>query len=514
MVVIAVGKNRKPRKQDSAIPLDPKEYTLDNPKIIELFDNYLLQHFATSVKNPFRDPNKSTRATTFQKYKRENIVEWLLSPETNETNLRNASIYMWNISLHYRRLIKYYVDMLLWSYIVLPVNYDGAKGNIQKAYAKAKPYIENMNIKHEFSKALMLALRDGVFYGVSWSNNSSFFLQRINPDLCRLTAIEDGTWLFAVDMSKIKEEELVGYPPEFTSMWNVSKSENVKYVEVPSDICFCIKADEITQNYSLPVFAAVLPSVYDIDYYKGLQSTASEIDNYKLLHMKVPVDKTSLKPTMQWEEVIKYRNQMERQVPEYIALTASPMDIEDFTFEQASAASKADKVALAEEQYWTASGTSSLLFGSPKNDSSTALRLSITADEAVSISFLYQVERLINRHLKGLSGTQKFRIQFLPVTIFNYEAFVKQVKEAATYGIPTKAIFASALGVMPIDVVGLNDLEMNILGFDNLTPMVSSHNGVAGENEGGRPSAEETGDPLSDTGANTRDNGDNDNKKV
>lgn len=148
---------------------------------------------------------------------------------------------MYNTSTHYRRLIDHYAGMPLWAYTISSIAFDDAsvdEKSYRKQYLSAAAIIERMNLKHELHKALKTALREGIFYGAAWISKDSFFIQRINPDICQLSSIEDGTWMYAVDMSQIKEADLIKYPPEFTSMYNEYVSDGLKYKEVPSTISF------------------------------------------------------------------------------------------------------------------------------------------------------------------------------------------------------------------------------------------------------------------------------------
>lgn len=191
------------------------------------------------------DPASSQqrRGSSFSTYTKENILSWLKNPSTNAKNLRNASMYLYNASPLYRRLINYQANMWLWDYVLYPLGYDESKiktNNLQKQYLAAAKKCEVWNLKNELGKAAVSAIREGIFFGVSWESGDSFFIQKINADYCDVEAIADGTYLYTVDMSQIKEEELGFYPPEFTKMWNAYKTDGVKKQFVPEEISWCL----------------------------------------------------------------------------------------------------------------------------------------------------------------------------------------------------------------------------------------------------------------------------------
>lgn len=457
--------------------------------------------------------SNSSASVTYSRFTKENLISYMQSPKSNEKNIRNASIYMYDASTQYRRLILYYALMPLWAYTLAPLSFNPLKYNAEafrKSYMKAAAHVDMMNLKHELQKASIIAFREGVLYGVQWSGTNSFFIQRINPDICKLSSIVDGTWMYAVDVSQIKEADLPLYPPEFTTMRNAYLSGGRKWQEVPENISFCLKADETTHAYSIPPWAATLPLLHDIENYKALQETAAEISNYKLVSMEIPIDDDGT-PLIDYKLAEQYYQHLVNALPPYVGAAMMPMKMDSIKFEQGGGTHDVDTVSRAEEQFWREGGTSPLLFGSSDNDTAGALKLSVAADEQLVFALMSQCERLVNRILKQMSGTQKFKITFLPATVFNRDEVTSRYKDAATLGIPVKSGYAAMLGLSPLDVLGMNTVEIDILEMDKLIPLKSSYNqdGSSG-GYGGRPKAKE--EDLSESGAQTRDDDSNANR--
>ena len=448
--------------------------------------------------------------TTYTRYTKEQILEYMQRPSSNERNIRNASIYMFDASIQYRRLIQYFAGLPRWDYYLRPIDFDKKKvkpDNFRKSLLKAQSQIDLMNLRHELPKATIITLREGVLYGAIWQSKSSFYVQRINPDYCKLTSIEDGTWRYAVDMSKIAEKNLPLYPPEFTTMFRAYQSSGEKYQEVPVEITFCLKADETTPNYSIPPWASTLPMLFDLETYKALQETATKIANYKILGMQIPLNDDGT-PQVDWPAAEQYYQQLCSQLPPYVGAFIAPMKTEAFSFERSTGTNDVDTVSRAEEQFWFNTGTSALLHGSTTANTVGTLKLAIRADEEIMYIFMAQVERLINRILKTMSGTIKFKLRFLPSTGFNQEEQVKMLKEASTLGVPgAKTMYLASLGIAPPAVSGMEFLEQEMYDMEEWEPLASSYNtgeesADVGE-EGGRPRKEVT--ELSDEGEATRD---------
>lgn len=456
---------------------------------------FTAQNFSQVAREVLRDPasNRGTTKVSFTDLTKDSILGYLKSPESNVKSLRNASIAMYNNSPQYRRLAQYYAYMPVWAYTVSPMGFDPSKKDVDaclKSYTKAINTIDTMNIRHEMSKALLISIVEGIFCGAIWSTNSSFFIQRINPDYCTLTSIEDGTWMYSVDMSKIKEEDLEKYPPEFTTMWNTYKSTGQVLQEVPSKISFCLKGDEAT-TYPNPPLSGILPEIYDLYTYKGLAEVAKDIENYKLINMQTPVDSQG-KPTITLPLMKEYYNHIAQNLPSYVGLAMSPTKLESITFDKSKAASSTDEIASATQRFWYASGVSPLLFGDAANNTANALSQSIKADEEFVFAMMYQCERLINRRLKSLPGSQKWKIQFIPVTWFSLDKYLERVKEGATLGLPVKSAYASLVNIQQTDISSMAFLENDVLDLPNiLVPLKTSYTQTTADNGGRTPSSEE-----------------------
>lgn len=476
------------------------------------------QLFAKQVNVPLwvlTDQSTKT-STTYTKYTKEQIIQYMQSPSANERNIRNASIYLYDVSSQYRRLINYFAGLLRWDYYMYPSNVDKSSvkpESFRKALLKAQGQVELMNLRHELTKASIIVLREGVLYGAIWQNKTSFYIQRINPDYCSLTSIEDGTWRYAVDMSKIQEKKLPLYPPEFETMYQEYKKTGQKMQEVPLNITFCLKADETTLTYSIPPYASVLPMLYDIETYKSLQETATKIANYKILGMQIPLNEDGT-PKVEWNSAEKYYSQLCKVLPPYVGAFVSPMKTEAYTFERAGGVQDVDMVTRSEENFWLGTGTSALLHGSKTADTAGTLKLAIRADEELMLIFANQVERLINRILKDLSGTIKFKVRFLPTSVFNQIEQIELYRNAGALGVPgSKTAYAAALGITPVALQGMEYLESQTYNLDDWDPLRSSYNSKAETgvgNQTGRPSSRE--EDLDEEGEKTRDSDANANR--
>ncbi len=456
------------------------------------------------------DPNKSGSKKNHSyplKYK-EDVLSWLQNPSstTSEKSLRDASNYMYLSSMHYNRLLNYYAGLYTGAYVIAPLgfNQNDISSNFAKQYYRVKKSLELMNIPHIMRFVTLVALRDGAFYGVIVSDNNSSIILKIDPDYCRITAICDNSYLYEVDMTKISRN-LEFYPQVFTDMYLKYVETGERWQEVPIDISVCIKADETIPDYSIPPFAGVIPSLYTIANEEALQETASELRNYKMLSGQIPLDEkgNQLIP----DDIVKqYYAHIASALDDRVGLALSPFKLESVSFENNASVSNLNTLSDAVANFWSTAGTSGLLHGR-ENDTSGVTQLAIKNDETYVIGIIQQFERVINRHLKiNFSGSQKFKISILPITVFNRGELIKYYKEAASFGIG-KSYYAAAVGVPQIDIAGMDYIERNFVPFDNLTPLKNSY---TTSGDVGRP--QEDLSELGDAGMETRDNDTNANR--
>lgn len=475
--------------------------------------------FARSLaQQKIHDPDGKTSrrvSRTYTSYTRDNIENFLESPTASEKELRNASTFLYQTQSRYRNLLHYFACVPKWYYTITPVNFNPdrvKKETYRKQYQKTCNIIESMGLIRSMREAALVALREGAYYGVIWGGDgNSFIMQKLNPDYCQIVSITDGNvFQFAYDMSKIKKEDLSTYfPPQFADMYRAYEAGGSQYQVVPPSVGFCIKGDPSIPEYSIPPFSAVLPSLYSIKNIEDLTETAAELSNYKLIAGVLPVDAEGV-PLIDYNTAMQYYSHIAGNVGDRVGVAISPFELKSYNFEQSGTTAQIDQVAKANANFFASAGTSALLHGAT-NTTSGVTKLAIKVDESFSFGIMNQCGAAINRFLKTLTGTVKFKVNFLPVSIFNESEMIDQYKSAMNYGMG-KLQYAACIGIQQTDLMGQAFVENELIGFDDMfSPMRTAATRSANEAEGvGRP---ESGDEdLSDEGEATRDATANDNR--
>lgn len=326
--------------------------------------------FAAINQMILRDLNNNPASPSFYRYTKEQIQEYLQNPATNEKALRDAVVYLYGASSHFRRLIQYFVSLSDLSYVVSPYKIDTATANpktIQRNYRRVLNLLASMDIKNAFEKILTVCLREDVFYGTFRETTESTIIQQLPSDYCKIAVIEDNVPNVAFDFSYFAANaaNLPLYPEEFQQKYRVYQSNpSLRWQNLDAPNSFAVKANKETLIYAMPPFAGILRELFDIEDYKALLKTSTEIENYAMLVMKLGM-KDDGSWMMALDKAKEFWRNLDGVLPEEIGSVLTPMDIQKISFER-NHTGETNAVADAEQSLFTAAGVSSLLFNNEK----------------------------------------------------------------------------------------------------------------------------------------------------
>ena len=468
-------------------------------------------NFAALSKLVLRDLSKQKRSPSFYKYTKAQISTFIKDPATNEKQLREAMIYIYNASSHFKRLIKYFAGLTYWYYVVIPNKINTSTENpekIKKNWQKTVNLLSTINIKSQFTNILTICLREDVFYGTIWAANDSLTIQQLPSDYCQISSIEGNVPNVSFDFSYFNtySEYLPLYPAEFATKFSIyEKNANIyRWQELDSPNSFAIKTNSDIMAYPAPPFSGILEDLYNLIDYKSLQLAKTELENYAMLILKLGRDKND-NWDLDFDKALEYWSKIDSQLPDTIGSALSPMAVEKITFDRTTNAGD-DKIVQAQNALFSAAGVSSQIFNSD-NTSSNALLQSIKADQSITYEIVTKIEAAINRYLMSQSYSKNFRISFLDISRYNQKEMSEAYYKACTVGAPFISMYMASLGMDQMETDGMLFLENNVLGFgDRFIPLRTSY--TQSGSDGGRP--EKDADDLSDGGSATRENDGND----
>lgn len=469
-----------------------------------------------------KDLNGRTTSPTFYLYTKDQIATYLKNPYNYQQQLRNAVIYLYGASSHFRRLVQYFTSLSDLTYVVSPFRIDTSTAKpktIRSNFRKVLNLLASMDIKNQFEKILTVCIREDIFYGTIRETADSTIIQQLPTDYCAISTIEDNVLNVTFNFSYFDTNSTVleFYPDEFRTKYNLYLKNRTKskWQELDSPNSFAIKCNKDILDYSVPPFIGLLREIYDLEDYRALRMTKTELENYAMLVMNLGINDDG-----EWQmdlgKAREFWKNLDSVLPDEIGSVLTPMPINKISFER-NHADNSTTVAEAEQAIFTEAGVSSLLFNNERASGSSLL-LSIKADQAITYSIVKSLECMLNRFIHRHGFGKYFRVSFLDCSMYNRKEMSDSYLKAAQYGMPTISYYCAANGITQGEMDCLNFLEDDVLNLkERFTPLQSSATQSASSgatpnadseaptDEGGRPKSE-IGD-LTDEGEEAREKG-------
>lgn len=472
-------------------------------------------NFALFSRLIARDLNNNPKAPTFSRYTKDDINTYISNPYRYQKQIREAVQYIYGASSHFRRLIHYFVALSDLAYVVEPYRIDPQKANpktVRNNYRKVLNVLSAMSIKTQFPKILRVCLTEDVYYCTMIVTADSISLMQLPSEYCDIAVVEGNVCNVSFNFSYFdaRADQLDFFPDEFRKKYNQYRNNRtMKWIELDSPTSFAIKCNNDILEYALPPFIGILRDIYDIEDYKILKKTKTELENYALLMMKLPMSKDG-EWLLDFDKAQEFWAQLAAIMPEQVGLGITPMDIAKYDFDHSNTADTST-VADAEDELFTAAGVSSLLFNNPKA-SANALLLSMKIDQAMTFGIVKSIQDAVNRYIQSLSFGKNWKVEFLDVSPINRKEMGDAYLKASSYGIPMISFYAASQGLNQAELDSMSYLEGTILELHKMfkplrssTQMSSSDlDSKAATDEGGAPK-KEVGD-ISESGEVNQEN--------
>ena len=124
---------------------------------------HLPKQFSSLNRLVLRDLNGTGQSPTFYLYTKDQITEFLKNPYTNEKNIRNAVVYIYGASSHFRRLIQYFSSLSDLAYVVSPYKIDTATAKPQSVKRNYSKVLKINKLRQENIKNLSSAYSLSIF---------------------------------------------------------------------------------------------------------------------------------------------------------------------------------------------------------------------------------------------------------------------------------------------------------------------------------------------------------------
>lgn len=448
------------------------------------------------------------------------IEKWLLAPQYFDKNLRHLSQYLSYSVGQYNRSIYYLNTIKSYQYTLLPSDSDIEENINMKDYLHAYDIclktLQKMNIKYQIPKVDFDVMQNGVgFYWVSETNDTISLLP-LPADYCYITAPFTYGFLFAIDL--VFFDQFVSIPnqiPELTkayekftemrtAMYKGLDLAPYQYYQVPPSQGWVFTFSP-TQPDKLPPLTSAMGASLDVLSYKELLKNKIALDLYKVIAMKIPLDKDNKQMAISYKLAEEITQVIQSLLPENIKVFSAPFESQSISTDQTNRFDEI--VGISNDTYYASAGMSQGLFGSSQVKMAAALQLSTTVDFAYASTHLYQqYSNWVNFMLLQKTKKYRFQVRFSGNKLNEAKEIDQAMQVVRTCNTGIMDLF-SKLGYEPFQVKSTLILEEALNLKTLMTPLVSGFNSKQ-TNNGGRP----TQTTVDDAGDTTRGYDSNDQK--
>ena len=447
----------------------------------------------------------------------EQIERWLLAPQYYDKDLRHLSHYLsysvgqYNRSLWYLNTIKSYNYVPKFPYTT---GEDSKDKQYDKDWDTYLNVLQKMNIKYNIPKIDAQIMFDGVacYYLVETSDTIS--THNIPIDYCYITAPWTFGYTFAIDLTYFDKfamlddqvPELMEAYKLFTdkrkAMYKGEKLAPFQYYQVPPSKGWVFTFDPIHPD-KLPPLTSSMGSSLDILSYKELLKNKLALDLYKVIALKIPLDKDNKQMAITYKLAEEITQVIQSTLPDNMKVYSSPFESLPINTDQSN---RFDEIiGIANDNFSASTGFNQGLFGSNQAKQALAIQLSAQVDFAYASTHLYkQYDNFINYQIAIRVKKYRFGVRF-------FGNKLEEKKEIELYSglvrTNNSAFFEyfSVIGKEPFEIVPSLKMEQKLGLRELMLPIISGFNSSDPQDKGGRTKKNDS--DLSDSGARTRENG-------
>ena len=456
-----------------------------------------------------------TASKTYAQYTKERLQGYLTSPYTNLDTIRDVSNFLYRVSMPYKKIIEYYSSMLLFSYNVIYKSdfSDSIDSNFLTSYQEVLQRLENMHLSTELPNVVATVLRDGVYFGFCYDDEDSFTLIPLDPKYCKVRSISNGIYDFSFNASffdvgnnkEFLEDEEGAWDQIFIDGYNEykSKGNEFRWFDIPQENGLCVIAGD-DPIVTLPYFISVFVDFLDLLDYQALIRSKTELENYVLLISRIPLIGNSTDVNdfaVDLDLVETTQNMLDDVVPDLVATAYTPCELQVVRFDNRNQVEQTNIYSESLSTLMSNIGMSEMI-GNSNKGGSVGLDASIKTDELLAFRFLERLGLWVQRYI-NLNISEDFLFKFHKMTYFSKKAYVDQVKELATLGVPVKMDLATAIGYTPLETMNSMYFESALDLGKYWTPLNSSYTKSGDDATGGAPEKDIT--ELTPEGQDTKE---------
>lgn len=431
--------------------------------------------------------------------------------------LREISAHFFDISGIYARLCRYMAYLYRYDYFVTPIimNDKISEDQIIKKWIQAVAFLDKSDLKKQFGDIALSVIKYGCYYGYRLQSDRGAFLQELPVNYCRSKYKIEGRPVVELNMKYFDDafpnavyrtKILKIFDKDIQRAYILYKQNKLPKDSPNDDNGWYVIDPALTvkfnlSNSDLPVFAAVIPSIIDLDEAQDLDKEKMKQQLLRVIVQEMPIDKNG-DLIFDLDEVQQLHANAVQMLADAIGVNVLTTfaDVSSIDMSDKGNVSSVDQLEKTERTVYNEAGVSQMQFNTSTN---LALEKSIANDEATMTDLLLQFADYTESLLKPFNKSPKnvlYKVDMLPTTIYNYQDLSKLYKEQTMIGF-SKMLPQVALGQSQLTVMSTAYFENNLLHLDELfiPPQMSSTmsknettgTDASGGSAGGRPTLSE-----------------------
>lgn len=461
-----------------------------------------------------RDVTKNASGKNVTTFSKDMVVQYLQNPSNNEKNLRGLSRYLYYRSNIYFRICEFYANMPVLSARQIIPKMDITKGldgkKALKSYNDTLELLDRMNLTRNFKKVYSTVMREDVFYGLYWIDDTGMIIIPWDPDYAKISGITSyGNYIFSIDVSwfRNRQDILEFWGEPYITLYNNYVNGGSKWQDTGENgICIKFRDD---WELVVPPFSGIFLDLINLANLAEIQSVKDEQSIYKLVYKKAGTlsnAKTQDEFQVSTDMDVKYFSIFKDLLPDYVAtgfiLGDEDLGVVDFSDSQDST-SDSTKLSKAITQVLTTAGGGEILDGANIN-STAAFKAAMIANTRFALSSIIpQTEAWLSMVLdQQLSNPSK--VHLFMVSPYTQDDFKESLLSGAQNGLPNALAYNAFNEMSELDTLSLLEMQ-NILNIpDRLTPLSTSYTQSGSKGEVGQGRDPVPDDEISESGDRSR----------
>lgn len=459
------------------------------------------------------DPKGSFRNGTVQLTGKtaSSMAQLLQNPYTSYEQISN---YMSQLSVKsgaVDRIIDYFATMPTYNHLIYCSGNSKNKYDIAKVttedYLTVASILASYQLRFYAPYFIRKVLESGVVFLYEIVDNDGVAYIEFPIKYGRVNKLNNGVYGWELDVSQIRAELKPYMPAEIQSAMDARSAGNTDsedwrdgkwYALSEKGVALTIDGG-IAKNGGIAIskFSQLLMDSIRYENAKDRIEIKDNLDTVRIIHAKIPLTKEG-KPTISGEAAVRYKNAMERNLPEGVIAVVNPMDLENVPLNGSGASKLFDVADNTRHQLYNSAGVPSNLFGDTSTSYNIVL-MSIKKDLAfVNNTIIPMLENYYNKVLSTIktksNATWKFK--FIRQSIYTFKDDVQVYKDAVSMG-GSRVDYLASIGNDPLEIYNKLVMEQQVLNIDALmAPKPTSYTMSSSEQGAGRPKTDE---PTDDT---------------